>query len=103
MSLDYRKMIALMKELDLGIIPWQLIRKSHDDNLDPFRGLDKKESRKLKRKFRKMKKRLKSKWPGKSWTNNKISEHIFWRLVRNEDWSIADEADEKSIRYTYDL
>jgi len=79
----YCKMLALLKELELGIIPRELYNKSLNSGSDPFKDLSEKEKRKLKRKFRKLKRRIKKQISHNGYiaSNNKIRSLIFSQLM----------------------
>ena len=76
-------MLALLKELELGIIPRELYNQSLDSGSDPFKGLSEKEQRKLKRKFRKLKRLIKKQVSHAGYipSNNKIRDLIFLQLM----------------------
>jgi len=82
---DHRKFLALMEELNMGIVPRQVFVENDHEGGDPFHGLTEKEARKLKRKFRKLKRKLQKELPGRRWTNTRVREFIFWRLVEEQN------------------
>ena len=49
---------TVLAELQAGIIPTSIFLNSHIEKKDPFAGMDKKESRKMKRRWRKLKKKF---------------------------------------------
>jgi len=80
-DIEPRAFLALMEELNMGIVPRQIFVENDHDGGDPFRGLTCQEARKLKRKFRKLKKKIQKESPDRIWTNVRVREYIFWRLV----------------------
>ena len=49
---------TILVELQAGIIPTSIFLNNHIEKKDPFHGMDKKEARKMKRKWRKLKKKF---------------------------------------------
>ena len=83
-DMDTRKFLASIEELNMGIVPRQVFADNDHDGRDPFCGLTEQEARKLKRKFRKLKRKLQKELPGRRWTNTRVREFIFWRLVEKQ-------------------
>ena len=49
---------TILAELQAGIVPTSIFLNNHIEKKDPFQGMDKKEARKMKRKWRKLKKKF---------------------------------------------
>ena len=49
---------TILVELRAGIVPTSIFLNNHVEKKDPFAGMDKKEARKMKRKWRKLKKKF---------------------------------------------
>ena len=49
---------TVLAELQAGIVPTSIFLNNHIEKKDPFRGMDKKEAREMKRKWRKLKKKF---------------------------------------------
>ena len=49
---------TILAELKAGIVPTSIFLNNHIEKKDPFQGMDKKEARKMKRKWRKLKKKF---------------------------------------------
>ena len=77
---DVRTVLA---ELQAGIIPTAIFLNNHIEKKNPFQGIDEKEARKMKRKWRKLKK----KFGVKNKSLSQSSYEIRFHLRRNDEAS----------------
>jgi len=67
---------TVLAELQAGIIPTSIFLNNHVEKKDPFAGIDKKEARKMKRKWRKLKKKFGVKNKSFSHQSHEIRFHL---------------------------
>ena len=76
------KMLVFLKELESGIVPLEVYRGAFKESVDPLKGYAPEEARKIKRKFRKLKRKC-EKQRGKKLSNSSARAHIFWSFFND--------------------
>tara|TARA_A100001011_G_C14153039_1_gene774866 strand:+ start:843 stop:1106 length:264 start_codon:yes stop_codon:yes gene_type:complete len=67
---------TVLAELQAGIIPTSIFLNNHVERKDPFASMDKKEARKMKRKWRKLKKKFGVKNKSLSQQSHEVRFHL---------------------------
>ena len=67
---------TILVELQAGIVPTSIFLNNHIEKKDPFRGIEEKEARKMKRKWRKLKKKFGVKNKSLSQQSHEIRFHL---------------------------